>query len=656
MISQSITKRVLGRSLIISPYVGQVATRCHIPNVQSGVTNSIMSRTAHVASDSITSLQLRFPGYRVTAGAETGTTSVTTFTASIEYPANTFTQVKWASSTSTTAVVSGMTPLSDSVSVNIPNGSTFWVRNFAATAGGTGGGLVSTQMTALSTIRWSAGGDASIFTNAVGTDTTMSGTITHGGIDAFIFPLCIVSTTINPSFILYGDSRTIGAGMDPDSNGNCGQLTVPLGVKYGYINAGVSGDQLRQFNASCVNRRQLAQYCSHVINAYGRNDADSTLGNRAGSAILQDAILFGKLFANKPLIAATVTGKTTSTDSWATVANQTLTANEVAGTQAFNNLIRSTPLPYKHVLDIAYAQEDISNTGKWKAPGRTTDGLHATATGYNDITTSSVVIGDYMASIPPMPQWTPYSISSNACWADISNGAIANTAGTPLNNFAEPTGSGWIFSNTAPTYSATAFNGGPGYTFNGTNQGMVGNAAYKALTANLSGITLVLLFQLTSNPSTSRGVFGVCATATTAERGFISIDSSGHLGISYKRLDADSVSTAFSSSVTPLNAPTLVVAVFDPVNNTAYLRANGVQVASGSFASAGAFTSTAAIALGLGTLGTFTAMVAREVDFFPLAVTASNILKLEGDCAWRHNLASSVLPTTHAYYPTAPTS
>ena len=77
-----------------------------------------MGRSYHVAMDNISSLQLVLIGE---ANASD--------TASIEYPAGTFTQVKFGGS-ATGTVPSGGILTSDSVSVTIPKGATFYVRRY----------------------------------------------------------------------------------------------------------------------------------------------------------------------------------------------------------------------------------------------------------------------------------------------------------------------------------------------------------------------------------------------------------------------------------------------------------------------------------------------------------------------------------------------
>jgi len=87
----------------------------------------------------------------------------------------------------------------------------------------------------------------------------------------------------------------------------------------------------------------------------------------------------------KPL-AATILPYTTSTDSWATVGNQTPHANSAA-IVTVNTYIRTAPEPLAGYIESAWAVESAPDSQKWKAPLYTNDGLHPGVPG-TDITTA----------------------------------------------------------------------------------------------------------------------------------------------------------------------------------------------------------------------------------------------------------------------------
>lgn len=117
-----------------APYVGHVATGVILPTLQYSGWLQMNSRTPHVARDDITQLKVAFPSFYVNgASGEASVGGNVTFTASIEYPAGTFTQVKWSTASSIVQAANSYS-LSDWVTVTIPKGKVFWVRNFAVTA------------------------------------------------------------------------------------------------------------------------------------------------------------------------------------------------------------------------------------------------------------------------------------------------------------------------------------------------------------------------------------------------------------------------------------------------------------------------------------------------------------------------------------------
>lgn len=71
----------------------------------------------------------------------------------------------------------------------------------------------------------------------------------------------------------------------------------------------------------------------------------------------------------------TITPRSTSTDGWATIENQT--ASNLSSTTTFNEWVRTTPTPLTGYIEVANTVSSDVNSGIWKA-GWTTDGLHPT--------------------------------------------------------------------------------------------------------------------------------------------------------------------------------------------------------------------------------------------------------------------------------------
>jgi len=81
-----------------SLYLGQVATRARIPQAVSGANSQMNSASAHIARDDITAIQVGFVNWYQPVGSsgETDGGTLDTFTASVEYPLGTFTQLQFS--------------------------------------------------------------------------------------------------------------------------------------------------------------------------------------------------------------------------------------------------------------------------------------------------------------------------------------------------------------------------------------------------------------------------------------------------------------------------------------------------------------------------------------------------------------------------------
>lgn len=640
--------------------LGQVATRSYMPNVKTGTTQYANTQSGHIMAVSSSGVQIALPGFYVNNGIESNVGGATTYTASIEYPVGgTRTQVAWSGSASTVAPNGGMTPLSDVCPVPMPAGAIFIVR---AAPVGAAVGLAVTQAT--TSTKWSTY-DAGEYSSTSLGDKTMSGTITDSGNGVFVYPCAIVAQTASASVALVGDSRTIGTisagqGTALDANGCQGQVTPSLGAAVPWINIGVGGSLLYDFNRGSINRRALAKYCTHILNSYGINDLRAAGGNRTALQLQGDAITFAKMFPGKPLLLSTIVpGTVTSTDSFATAASQTADTNDAARIAA-NTWIKTVPAPYSGVLDVASIHEDQSNPGKWitsPTPPYTSDGLHASANGYTLLKNSGVITPALITSKTALPQFSLLALATTVAWADVSDPATAPSSGAPLQ--CRGFGGSYALSTAAPTYSATSFNGGPGYTFDGSTQAL--NSAttpFIALSNNAAGISYGLLFSLTSNPASTRSIFGCTINSGAGvPRAAIQVDTLGRPGLALRRVDTDATTTVFSSTALTLGAPALLTAVFDPIGQLASLYVNGVLACSVAFPTSGNFpaSNSAGFSIALQS-SNFTAMVLREGVSLNAALSAADRQKLEGDIAWRQGVNTLVLSPGHPYYAAAPTS
>lgn len=368
-------------------YLGQVATRSRMPNAFNNAVTQIGTRTFHIARDNITSLQYVIPNWYVTGGTgEVATGGTMTVTASVEYPAGVFTQITFSGSTSG-SIASGNTLISDAATVTIPSGASFWSRLYCTNSAGI--------LFASSLPTDDADGDQADFGNSV-TDRTMGGTGSAASGIAFT-PVAIIAQTSKVSSFILGDSRAVGINCTyTGGTGLIGEIEPSIGATNAFINASVSGDTAAAWLKSHTRRLALVKYCSHIISQLGINDIN-TLGTSAANTIVTLQQIWS-LFS-QPVTVCTLPPVSTSTDSWATVGNQT-TASSNTQRVLFNDTLRTAlPAGAYFYYEIANQVESATDSGKWKAPGYTADGIHEQNLAATAILSSGAV------TVPNLTSW-----------------------------------------------------------------------------------------------------------------------------------------------------------------------------------------------------------------------------------------------------------
>lgn len=359
------------------PYEGQVATRSFVASNSTPAQTQSMCRAFHFARDDITSLKLVFQDATGVNEAVSGAT--TTIEASIEYPEGVYTRVQF-SGVDAGSMASGATLISDATAVTIPNGAKFFTRVYRLNANGFRYNLYAT--------RNDVGGDKAEAGTSV-TNRVMGGTITSN-VNFTVTPQAIIGQTRRVSVFMVGDSRCIGVNDDftDNTNGDTGEFARTLGPEFAYINAGIAGDSPSTFLTSPTKRLQLASYCSHVVSNYGINQL--TAGGAASVVQSTLLVLWGRLRNDKDgLFHSTLPPVTTSTDGWATLANQTTVASNAAR-QTVNTFIRTTPDNLDAFFEHAAAVEAASAPGKWEV-GMTTEGTHESEAAYVKEFTDGVI-------------------------------------------------------------------------------------------------------------------------------------------------------------------------------------------------------------------------------------------------------------------------
>ncbi|MCK1585501.1 hypothetical protein IVB03_39595 [Bradyrhizobium sp. 168] len=370
-------------------YLGQVATASRVPSSFTGTSTMMMSAAPHILRDAVSQFKIIIPNFYVTAlGVETGPGASATVTASIEYPLNSgFTQVLFGGLAQATIANNDMVVSDWITNPGIPGGGTFRTRIFYQCASGiifVGDGWINTN-----------GARAEFSTTGI-TDKTMGGSIASPGGGAYMPDVAVLGMTSKKTVWVAGDSRQEGVNDTGDVSTDTGEIPRCIS-SLAYINGGTAGDRASWAKTNYSKRLTLAGYCSNIISGYGRNDI---YGASSSLATLQaDTLAFRALFAStKPFDITTVIPDTTSTDTFATVANQTVVAVKEGIRTSYNAWVRAGGISgVRNTYDLAAAIEVNSSGvlttdgGFWPAPGYTTDGIHESQTANLQIKNSGIL-------------------------------------------------------------------------------------------------------------------------------------------------------------------------------------------------------------------------------------------------------------------------
>jgi len=385
-----------------------IAGPTEIPENKDATNLQMMSRTPEFATDSIAQIKVVFPNFFMTfaspdSGAGAGPGAAATVTASIEYPAGTCTSLQFSGSASGT-IPNGGTLASDALTIAIPNGATFWVREY--TTAPSGGTVFGSNATSDSSHYDTADGEKVIAWASGGTDYTSSCTA-PGSWNGTDYgwprkPSAVVGWTQHPAVCLIGDSRTRGfndktvGAYNPGNH--WGQFDRWLGPVFGTINLGAnsdSGTTTVTNGTYFANRGSLLQYCTHAIYAYGINDFNGSLT----SASLESA--FGTMQSTyDPTHRLFWYVATVFPNAGVCPSGSSMTAGNEASRQSYNTDVRNLAISGQDgVIDIdavtaespwpgwtggpygSYAACYATTADTGLSSNVTTDGLHLNAAG-----------------------------------------------------------------------------------------------------------------------------------------------------------------------------------------------------------------------------------------------------------------------------------
>lgn len=361
-----------------------IATRCRPAGSQVTASTLCFGRTLHInRGGTQTALQLVYSNWWASFNGEVANAQPLTVSASIEYPEGVYTQALFGGA-ATVAIAGGANAVSDVTNVGIPNGATFWVRTYQSCSAGTLTSITACLDRMAATVG-SVGGRTTIETAAYGTsattdpDATMvvygsgvrvngygpAGTSSNG-----YFPTAILGMSSVPAVLVLGDSRNAGLQDSAQSNvglSGVGEFCRSLDSAIPYCNAGYPTDQGATFVANHTYRSSLAPYYTHIHSQYGINDL--IFAQTLAQLQATQAAIFG-IFPGKTYSLSTLPPVTTSTDAWATNANQTISASGTvaASRSAYNTWVLTKPLSVQNAFDVAGVCEEPTTPGKWKSP------------------------------------------------------------------------------------------------------------------------------------------------------------------------------------------------------------------------------------------------------------------------------------------------
>lgn len=350
-----------------------------------------MSRVSHTALVDITNIAVVIGNYYsrnwnggLAPAADTGPGAAMTVTASIEFPAGTFTQMKFGGSATGTVPDNDLL-VSDLVALAIPKGSQFWDRSYRQCTAGI--------VTSAGDWRVALGDSTRLGTSGI-TDQTMSGTVTfNSGI--FVPPCALVGNSSAPSVAGIGTSIEAGVGdnTDPgDVRHGFGRslTTVP------FINLAQGGATCAAWISGHPIHQKLLRYCTSMLTDMGENDYDVS---DIPTTVAQIQTIYA-LMPGAAIWQTTMLPRVTSSANGFVSPNDQVGQPSKANQEALNAIIRGAGIPgMTGFCDIDNILEVPNGNGWWSvttdahgnAPPFTLDGTHPTQSGQFSIRDNAAI-------------------------------------------------------------------------------------------------------------------------------------------------------------------------------------------------------------------------------------------------------------------------
>jgi hypothetical protein len=381
--------------------LGQVTNGCYFndqpPVAAAAYINSI---TAHDVFDDIASFQVVYPNWSGTSGEASlgtagGSINVVAEVGGVLYP------VTFGGVSSPTMGGAASLKISDPIVAPVKRGSRIYLHVQVNYPGGV------PFMSKSIAIR----GERSEYSSSALTSRqgqTVAQAITAGwgnptGSGAIFRPVAIIAQTRMNSLGIVGTSRQAipnSSSSDTayssvgDPTGNMGEIARSTGSAAPVLSLAVSGSTLQNYLGSHTLKDQVLAWVTHIATDYtGINDI--TVANRTGAQVVTDMGTFAALYsATKPVYFVTSAPLSTSTDGFATTANQTATTFNAQLTIAAE-AVRAGISGASGYFDVRALLSTGRNTDVWLADGTagkwTGDGIHETTYANKMIQASGIV-------------------------------------------------------------------------------------------------------------------------------------------------------------------------------------------------------------------------------------------------------------------------
>lgn len=381
----------------VAPALRAISTNTNFPNNYSTTYKQMMTRRRHIIQVRVTGVALRLVGAYVdpTTWTELGSGAATTVTATIERGGVNLGAFKQGGNATITVPDLGQVD-TDILPVDLFPGDIVYTREYKTNANGImyEGNNVSGTRPGYNDLNNGEGCYAAA--SGIADTTAGTGALTGGTnvTTAMGGPYALIGYHNGKAVCVLGDSIEVGIGetFHPSYGRGITHVAIAaLGLPV--VKTAQGGDGATKFTASNARRRAaMAGIFTNIICNYVFNDIVNF--SRTGAQVAADHTTIAGYFAGVTYDVRTCSPYSSSTDSYATTANQTPQAAG-ANLNTTNNLLRGLPPGVRMCFETSDAMGTGRNTNIWKADGivgnrRTADGVHPTRISGDDVLSAQV--------------------------------------------------------------------------------------------------------------------------------------------------------------------------------------------------------------------------------------------------------------------------